>query len=68
MKLNQAQRELLAEELKKGAEIVDIAPKLNVSRYCIYNEFKRSKMNRDNYDAKAAQTLANERRKRCRKN
>ena len=55
MKITYDKRLILERELRKGTKLVSIARMLGVDRNTIYEEFKRSGMNKTNYDARKAQ-------------
>lgn len=55
MKITYDKRLVLENELRKGTKLIAIARMLGVDRNALYAEFKRTGMNRDNYDARKAQ-------------
>lgn len=55
MKMNYVKRLVLETELRKGNKLTAIASMLGVNRNTLYAEFKRTGMNRTNYDARKAQ-------------
>lgn len=55
MKLNYEKRLVLEKELKAGTKLTDISRILGMDRNSLYAEFKRTGMDRNNYDAREAQ-------------
>lgn len=55
MKMNYVKRLVLETELRKGTPLAEIARMIGLHRNALYAEFKRTGMNRTNYDARKAQ-------------